>query len=218
MTQVIWKNVRGVIFDVDGTLYDQRKLRTMMLLEFGKYLFQNRNAIRDIKIIKCFRKIREDLATNEIHDVCRQQLVMVANALSVSPEYVERLVESWVYRRPLKYMSACRFPHVDGFLDALRAHRVKIGVYSDYPVAEKLIALGIQADAVCYSLEPGLDSLKPQSIGLETVVRRLYLDASECLFIGDRDSRDGECARRVGMPFLLRRGRDFYKKLTTDFG
>ncbi|HME44437.1 MAG TPA: HAD family hydrolase [Syntrophorhabdales bacterium] len=216
-TRVGWKNVRGVIFDVDGTLYDQRKLRLMMLLELGKCLFQGGITIRDIRVIRHFRKVRENLATKEAHDVSRRQLVTVANALSVSPERVAALVEAWIYRKPLKYMSACRFPRVDGFFDALRTRGVRIGVFSDYPAEEKLTALSLQADAVCYSLEPGLHGLKPQSLGLETVVRRLGLDVSECLFIGDRASRDGECALRVSMPFLLCRGRDFYKELMIDF-
>jgi FMN phosphatase YigB (HAD superfamily) len=30
---VDWDRIRGVVFDVDGTLYDQRKLRLLMITE-----------------------------------------------------------------------------------------------------------------------------------------------------------------------------------------
>ena len=101
--------------------------------------------------------------------------------------------------------------------DILRERGLKIGVFSDYPVEEKLIALKLNADATCYSLESGLGKLKPQTLGLETIINRLALNKSECVFIGDRDLRDGICARRLGIPFILRRGRDFYKKIIAEY-
>jgi HAD superfamily hydrolase (TIGR01549 family) len=214
---IVWNQVRGVIFDVDGTLYDQRRLRMMMLLEFGRSLFQKRRAIRDVKIINCFRKNREKLALNEEINISSRQLLDVANAFSIDPNIVAEIVDEWIYKRPLKYMQACRFSHVDIFFRALRGYGIKIGIFSDYPVQGKLSALALQADAICYSLESGLDRLKPQSIGLQTIVNRLNLDISECIFIGDRDSRDGECARRLGIRFVLCTGTDFYKKLFLDF-
>jgi len=214
---IAWNRVRGVIFDVDGTLYDQRRLRIMMLLEISKSFFQKRLAIRDIKIINCFRKNRESLALKEEINISSRQLLDVANALSIDPNIVAGIIDEWIYQRPLKYMQVCRFSQVNSFFRALRIYGIKIGIFSDYPVQEKLSALELQADAICYSLEPGLDKLKPQSIGLQTIVNRLNLDISECIFIGDRDSRDGECARRLSIRFILCKGTDFYKKLLLDF-
>jgi FMN phosphatase YigB (HAD superfamily) len=212
-----WNQVRGVIFDIDGTLYDQRRLRIMMLIEISRSIFQKKMALRDIIIINSFRINRETLAKNEESNVSCKQILDVAKILSIAPNIVSEIIDEWIYQRPLKYLHACRFSHIDVFFRELRRYGVKIGIFSDYPVYEKLLALELQADAVCYSLEPGLDKLKPQTIGLETIIARLNLDKSECIFIGDRDSRDGECARRLGVKFILCRGTDFYKKLLIDF-
>lgn len=214
--KINWKQVKGAIFDVDGTLYDQRKLRIMMLTELCRHVLLNKNALLEIKVLSRFRKLREVLAEEEENNVSSRQLNMVADTLSISPERVADIVERWIYKKPLKYMQACRFEMVDDFFDALRKQGIKIGIFSDYPIEEKLASLRLSADAVCYSLETGIDRLKPQTAGLETIVKRLSLGKSECVLIGDRDSRDGVCARRFGMPFALCRGRDFYKKMTFE--
>jgi HAD superfamily hydrolase (TIGR01549 family) len=105
---------------------------------------------------------------------------------------------------------------VDSFFEALARRGIKIGIFSDYPIEDKMAMLGLHADASCYSLERDIDRLKPQTAGLQKLVEKMGLNGSECLFIGDRDSRDGACARRFGMPFLLCRGRGFYKNLMND--
>lgn len=212
-----WKTVKGVIFDIDGTLYDQRKLRTMMLIELCRHVLKNKNAIMDLKILYYFRKVRDELAKSESNDVLNQQFEKVAKELSIGTEHIADIVEKWIYKKPLKYMDSSRFDMVDTFFEALRIRGLKIGIFSDYPVDEKLAALKLSADATCYSLEPGLNQLKPQTIGLKTIINRLLLNKSECLFIGDRDSRDGLCARRLGVPFILCRGHSFYKKITLEF-
>jgi HAD superfamily hydrolase (TIGR01549 family) len=215
--KVNWKEVKGVIFDVDGTLYDQRILRIMMMIELAVYALKNRNAIRELKVLHHFRRVREELATSEANNVFPKQFEKVAAELSMNLDQVVAIVERWIYTKPLKYMEISRFDMVGVFFDILRERGLKIGVFSDYPVEEKLIALKLTADATCYSLESGLGKLKPQTLGLETIINRLALNKSECVFIGDRDLRDGICARRLGIPFILRRGRDFYKKMIVEY-
>ena len=212
-----WKRARGVIFDLDGTLYEQRGLRLRMLAELAGDIFRNRHAVRNIKILYRFRKAREELSAGGADNVSARQIALAAERSSVPPRLVEEVTGEWLYRRPLKHLSACRFPQVEVFFGALRSRGIKIGVFSDYPVQEKLSALGLRADAVCCSLEPEVDRLKPQTQGLETVVGRLSLGAADCVFIGDRDELDGECARRLGVPFLLRSGNDFYRRLASEF-
>lgn len=40
-------------------------------------------------------------------------------------------------------------------------------------------------------------------MGLFVIVETLGVSVEDCLFIGDRDERDGECARKAGMTYLL---------------
>lgn len=211
-----WTKIKGVVFDVDGTLYDQRRLRLMMLGALLGHLFSDRNAIREIRVLRYFRQAREYLADKEAGGVSEHQVKMVADKLSVDPHNVSDIVEKWIYTKPLDHVFACRYPMVDSFFEALSRRGIKIGIFSDYPIEDKLKMLRLSADAMCYSLEPDIDRLKPQTAGLQKLLKKMGLNGSECIFIGDRESRDGICARRSGMTFLLCRGHDFYKKLMRD--
>lgn len=216
-TGINWKKTAGVIFDLDGTLYDQRKLRLKMMTEMGRELLKNRHALMEIRVIYHFRKIREELAARESDNILQKQFALVARRSSSDELSVARIIEKWIYNKPLKYIKSCRLEKVAVFFDILREKGVKIGVLSDYPIKEKLAALELRADADCYSLETDIDALKPQTIGLEVVIRRMALDKNQCVLIGDRDSRDGVCARRLGLPFVLCQGSDFYKKIINEY-
>ena len=181
-----------------------------------RHLFSDRNALREIMVVRHFRQVREYLADKEVSGVSEQQLKMVADKLSLDPDHVADIIEKWIYTKPLDHILSCRFPMVDSFFEALARRGIKIGVFSDYPIEDKMAMLGLYADASCYSLERDIDRLKPQTEGLQKLVKKMGLNGSQCLLIGDRDSRDGACARRFGMPFLLCRGRGFYKNLMHD--
>ena len=51
--------MKAVIFDVDGTLYDQRKLRLRMLSDMFAALLCHPRDLYDFKIIWDFRKINQ---------------------------------------------------------------------------------------------------------------------------------------------------------------
>lgn len=87
------------------------------------------------------------------------------------------------------------------FIEALRASGRRIGVFSDYPTAGKLAALGIEVDIARDAAMPDIGRLKPHPRGFERVAELLSLPPSRCLIIGDRD---GEAGRRGGFQGLLR--------------
>ena len=129
MVRGVETTLRAVWFDLDGTLYDQRRLRLRMLLELSGYILKDRHAVRDIKVLYRFRKAREELSDGGADNVSKKQLGMTAEKLSVPPALVRKITEEWLYRRPLKHLAACRFPQTDVFFDALREHGIKIGVF-----------------------------------------------------------------------------------------
>ena len=55
-----WSSLRGFLFDVDGTLYDQRALRLLMGLEWARFaLGHPRPALEVGRAIVAFRRARE---------------------------------------------------------------------------------------------------------------------------------------------------------------
>lgn len=47
--------------------------------------------------------------------------------------------------------------------------------------------------------------------GLNYIVKKLKASPEECLFIGDRQEMDGECAIRANMPYLIIEKKPFDK-------
>lgn len=204
MPCVDWQSLRLVIFDLDGTLYSQRCLRPKMLAELAFHCLKHPAQVKLLRWIATFRRCREELAEEEARGIIRLQFERPASELGIAVEVLQQTIEHWMYHRPLRHLSACRFPHVRQFHACLRASGVKTAVYSDYPATAKLEALGWAADWIAVADDPEIDRLKPHAAGLEVLLSRARVEPRHCVLIGDRDDRDGECARRVGMPYLLK--------------
>jgi phosphoglycolate phosphatase/putative hydrolase of the HAD superfamily len=194
---------KAFIFDVDGTLYDQSRLRLFMLLEVITFLALHPLRAKDFKILLDFRKNRELNEFDLSGDIDNQQYLMVAQRSGVTPKRVRHLVQNWMFERPLKYLPRCLYPGVLKLFSNLQERNISIGVFSDYPSQSKLDVLGLSADVTVCSADKEVDFLKPNPKGLLITAKKLGVPIYECLFIGDRDDKDGECARRAGMRCLI---------------
>lgn len=196
---------QALIFDVDGTLYDQGMLRRKMFFELLFHLAKKRRFVRDITVLYTFRKKREILSQNNNGIGCLEyrQYAGVAYELGIGIEEVQRIVSAWIFEKPLNYLAACIYPGVKDLFPLLIKNKIKIGIFSDYPCHAKLEALGLYADAMVCATEKKVDRFKPDPKGLLFTAEKLGVPAMNCFFIGDRDDKDGECARRAGMPYLI---------------
>ena len=79
-----------------------------------------------------------------------------------------------------------------------------LAVLSFYPAQRKLDALGLEADLVISTSDAFVDRLKPNPTGLRRILELTSARPDECLCIGDRNEVDGECARRLGVRYLLK--------------
>jgi HAD superfamily hydrolase (TIGR01549 family) len=194
---------RAVIFDVDGTLYDQQKLRLRMVWEMIRSVMIAQRRIKDMKILWNFRKMRESWSPINVTDIERQQYLYGSKVLKVSPSVLQNIVQEWIYQRPLKHLSTCRFAEIEMVFTLLRQRAIPIGIFSDYPAHEKLKALRLEADVVVSATDKEVGRFKPDPLGLWVLAERLGIPVHDCLLVGDRDDRDGECARNAGMPYVI---------------
>jgi putative hydrolase of the HAD superfamily len=197
--------MEALIFDVDGTLYDQGKLRRRMFLNLCFNFVKNPPFISDIKVLYAFRKKRELLSasSHDVSSIGRRQYEEVAHALGLSVVDVRRIVNDWIFEKPLKHLARCIYPGVEDLFSILRHKKYKIGIFSDYPCQAKLQALDLNVDAMVCATDEKVDRFKPHPMGLLSAARELGIPVMNCLFVGDRDCKDGECARRAGMPYLI---------------
>jgi len=198
-----WSTVKAVIFDVDGTLYDQRRLRMCMLIELIKYYLVHPNRLYDLKIIRDFRREREKRIFDSVVDLEEAQYNWTAKTSGVSTARVRSVINRWIFEVPLQHIPLCRYPGLVTFFDALVMRGTKTAVFSDYSAEKKLAVLGLKPCCIICATDKDVGQLKPNPKGLLLVAEKLEVPIEQCLFIGDRDERDGECARRAGMPYLI---------------
>jgi len=194
---------RLVVFDLDGTLYDQRRLRRLMLRLLLTDALRRR-CLTEIRVVHEFRQQREALASSRVHGFEPLLFVETARRTGVPETAVRRIVREWIDLRPLPHLANCVVPGTSGFFQRLRAAGVLIGVLSDYPAHEKLSAMGLAANAVVAATDPEVGVQKPDPRGLAHLLARVGCTPEEALMIGDREERDGAVAAALGMPFVLR--------------
>ena len=195
----------ALIFDMDGTLYDQGRLRRKMYLDLMVGLARNPLFIQEIKVLYAFRKNRERLSENRdgVCSIEKRQYAEVAQALGLDIGKVRHIVNECIFEKPLKHLARCLYPGVKDLFSLLRQKQFKIGVFSDYPCDAKLRALDLQVDVMVCATDEKVDRFKPHPAGLLFAARELGVPVKKCFFIGDRDDKDGECARRAAMPYLI---------------
>jgi FMN phosphatase YigB (HAD superfamily) len=205
---VRWPAVRGVLFDVDGTLYDQRALRAWMAIEWGRYALRHGpRAFEVSKAILAFRRAREELRARgqgaaRLQDV---QYAEAAGAAGMDEARLRDVVEEWIFQRPLRHLPRCGRPGAAELFRRLREGRRQVGVVSDYPAGAKLRALGL-ADLVTVEVcttDAEVNAFKPHPAGLTHACRAWALPPAEVLYVGDREDVDAAAAAAIGMPCLI---------------
>ncbi len=195
----------------------------MMIWALAGHLVQKRHFIRDIHVLYSFRKRREILSSDDSDLGCleNRQYLEVAHELGMNVDEVKLVVNDWIFEKPLNYLAACIYPGVKDLFSLFMKNKLKIGIFSDYPSHSKLKTLDLHADAVVCATDENVDRFKPHPKGLLVAAAELGVPVVNCLFIGDRDEKDGECARRAGMPYLILSRRqisaaDWYRKVTME--
>jgi hypothetical protein len=91
-----------------------------------------------------FRRVREKLRHlgESAGSLATLQYVEAAQRAGEDHAYIEAVVAEWIHQRPLKYLRLCRRPGLEAFLTFLKSNGIQVGVFSDYPVLDKLQALG----------------------------------------------------------------------------
>jgi HAD superfamily hydrolase (TIGR01549 family) len=197
-----WNEIRLVVFDVDGTLYDQRGLRFCMLREMLVSSVRRRDT-DFIRVLRVYRRIREELG-DSLHENFEQELTSRTAALvGCSQEQVRSTAEEWLERRPLRHLIRYRYPKLPELFQGLRNHGKTIGIFSDYPARRKLEALELAADVVVCAGDEDVGMLKPHAKGLQVLMSRAAMNPAETIMIGDRPERDGLAAQAANVRALI---------------
>jgi FMN phosphatase YigB (HAD superfamily) len=196
------RKFRLFIFDLDGTLYAQDKLRRRMIIHLiSRFLIFSIHSI-DLKIITSFRRLRENHKGYASPTLESDQYNWCAEELKIPAEKVENRIKRFMLKLPIKYLLRTRYRNIDKVFDALKKQNIAITIYSDFPVREKLEALHLKADGLFCATDKEIQQLKPSANAIDIICKQMNISKEETIMIGDRDDTDGESARLAGISFL----------------
>lgn len=201
------------VFDLDGTLYFQKKLRMIMASRLFFYYMCHFWQMKDLLIVKKFREVRErwdvivakddltgTMAGNSIDEA---QYKYVSEVMKTSESRVASVIKKWIYDNPLDAVKNSKDAELSVIIESLREQEKTVVIFSDYPTKEKLEALGIEVDKQYCSTDEAIGELKPSPKGLQIILKDINLDASQVLMVGDRMEKDGQCAISSDVDYLI---------------
>jgi putative hydrolase of the HAD superfamily len=190
-------DIKGVAFDLDGTLYPNYRLN-IRLIPF---------VLTNLPLLMAFGKARDQIrAEQKIFPTgfYEAQADYAARFLKADPALIKEKIERCIYRgwEPL-FKKIKLFPHVIQTLEALKNAGLKLGLLSDFPPELKLEHLGLGGfwDAVLCSEQIG--ALKPDPLSFQELARAMGLAPAEILYVGNSRVYDVEGAKRAGMKAAL---------------
>ena len=215
----LFRTIKGIIFDFDGTLFDNARIPFYLILAYPPdWLRIWRERLVRNNFAGC------DYASPE--EYYQAFFAAMGNACSRSPEQIR----DWYFNRYMPRMARVLKKHYKprpevielfnlldaGLSKSLPADHPKIAIYSDYPFLKKrLEALGLTTG-------PRILLYGPESFGAQKPAARPFLRIAgdlgaapeEVLVIGDRPDTDGLGASRAGMRFFhLETGHKRYYRL-----
>jgi len=202
------RQLKALIFDVDGTLYEQGPVRRAMLYRILRTnLTRPAQGLVTLQTLYNYRKAHEQMRNvlPDSDDIATAQLLLASRAAALSPEIVASCVARWMEQEPLSLLATSIRKGTVELLQAARGAGLKLAVCSDYPADQKLSAMGIADffDVVVTAQDPEVQRLKPDPRGLEVTLQRLAVRKHEAVYIGDRTDVDGEAASRAGIQYLI---------------
>lgn len=196
-----------ILFDMDGTLYFQRPLQFHMGMKMAASCL-SRQGLKEIIIILKFRKLREhwqkSAQTGNSIDIDHAQYSELAASCKVSVDEIERIVQKWIYKKPLDILCKYRDNKLITLIESLMPQKTQLAIYSDYPATDKRNALQLPPIPCFYGGQPEIGCMKPDPKGILTIMSHYNIqNPSDVLMIGDRESKDGRAASAAGTDCLI---------------
>lgn len=193
--------IRGIIFDLDGTLYRQKPVRRFMFWKLLKHYMLHFRQWRQLYGLYLFRRGREKTFSQFMS--FEEQLDLTAIKAGIDSKELEKCIRYWMFERPLPLISKYRNKEILEFLQKEQEDGKRIIIYSDYPVEQKLDCLHLKPDYVFYPGVSGIQEMKPSYVAMEQILNTVKLNSEELMYIGDRMDKDGESAKLLNISFIL---------------
>lgn len=208
------KEIKTIVFDVDGTLYRrgpvQREVGLRLLAECWHSPLRLRRIVRSIgayrRALEMLRQVNTEKQVTSLPKTLRdRQLELAESICGYSADEIDSTIAHWLETAPLKYLRAHRRVGLERFLRDCQSRGICLAVYSDYGAEAKLEALGIRSyfSLIRSSQDLDIGTPKPSPEGLVLIMRALGSTPRESIYVGDRVGVDDQAAFASGMGFVL---------------
>lgn len=205
--QGLRRGLKALIFDVDGTLYEQGPVRRAMLYRLLRvYLADPAGGFFTLRALRAYRNAQETLRTaRSVGDIANAQLMLASRRLGASAESITSCVARWMEDEPLPLLASSMRKGMAGLLQEAKRRGLGLAVCSDYPAHRKLAAMDLAGvfDVVVTAQDPEVQSFKPDPTSLEVTLRRLGVRNDQAIYIGDRPDVDTVAASRAGIQHFI---------------
>jgi putative hydrolase of the HAD superfamily len=186
--------IKGVAFDLDGTLYPNYRLNIRLFPLI----------LKNIRLVSAFGKargiIRIEQETKLPPDFYDYQVRITAGILNEPPDLVKEKIDQCIYKDWMPLFKKVKlFKNTVETLTVIKEAGYKLGLMSDFPCEEKLEYLGLTSiwDAVLCSEHCG--ALKPHPLPFKELAAAMALSPEQILYVGNKHSYDVIGANRAGM-------------------
>ncbi|MDA3812170.1 MAG: HAD family hydrolase [Spirochaetaceae bacterium] len=192
-----FQNCEAVIFDLDGTLYNKKRIALYMMLKLR----------RNISLLNNTNKVRKELKGIDFsnsREFYHNFFESIALKSSKSEDFIKKWYLEFFYPGFLDILGKKYKTHanMNSFLIELK-NKMPIAILSDYAfIKERLNVLEISDDVfsvIASSEEYGV--LKPSARPLLQIAMEMGIPADKILVVGDRVDTDGKAAELAGMMF-----------------
>jgi len=205
-------NCDAIIFDLDGTLYEKKRIALYTLFK----------QLKNISMLKASNRIRKEFKgvdCNNLNGFYSNFFAKVGEELSLSSKEVERWYFNSFYPSFIGILKK-RFKSQPGLIPLLEniSKKLPLAVFSDYSyVDERLDVLNIDKNYFkirSSSEEYGV--LKPAARPLLDIASKLSVEPQNILIVGDRVDTDGKASEAAGMMFYHIDGANGWSKFMQD--
>jgi len=189
-------DIKGVAFDLDGTLYPNYRFN-IRLLPF---------ILREWSLLSAFGKARKKIRNEQLKNpeprdcFYEYQAGIVAELLKNQSRVMQDKINTLIYTgwEPM-FKKIKLFDKVIPTLTALKKAGYKLGLLSDFPVNVKLDYLGLSGfwDATLCSEHYG--TIKPHPLSFLKLASAMNLPCGQILYVGNSRSYDVTGANNAGM-------------------
>ncbi len=183
--------IRGVAFDIDGTLYPNLHM----------YLFSLIPGLKHPRLSLAFGRVRKQIREIRPVDNFRHlQSRMIAGYLGTTPEKAYALAEKHLYESwAVSYKGLKAYPDVRQVLEEFKSRGLKLAAMSDFPIQNKFKYLGLTGLWDAAFTAEDTNYLKPHPEPFQRLIDELNLPAEEILYVGNSYSYDILGGKGAGM-------------------